>query len=266
MFKAYWNMTFNPFSKSSGGFCFVSQDYQEATSRLKFLTANKGIGLFTGLPGIGKTFVLRSYLSGLNPSLYKVFYTPLSTITAMDFYRGLSLGLDIAPASRKVDMFRQIQERIITLDREKRVTPLIVLDECQYLNTAILNDLKIIFNFDMDSANHAVVILAGLPLLNNILVKQVHESIAQRITINYMFCGLSETEANSYVLQGLRASGASDKVFQPAALAALYAASGGSIRKLNALITNALIAGAQKKFDFIDTDLIMDSLNEISIA
>jgi len=266
MFKAYWNMTFNPFSKSSGGFCFESQDYLEATARLKFLTANKGIGLFTGLPGQGKTFVLRSYLSGLNPSLYKVFYTPLSTITAMDFYRGLSLGLDITPASRKVDMFRQIQERIITLDREKRVTPLIVLDECQYLNTAILNDLKIIFNFDMDSANHAVVILAGLPLINNILVKQVHESIAQRITINYMFSGLSETEANSYVLHGLRACGASDKVFQQAALASLYAASGGSIRKLNALITNALIAGAQKKFDFIDTDLIMDSLNEISIA
>ena len=259
-------MTFNPFSKSSGGFCFDSQDYQEATARLKFLTANKGIGLFTGAPGQGKTFVLRSYLSSLNPSLYKVFYTPLSTITAMDFYRGLSLGLDIVPASRKVDMFRQIQERIINLDREKRVTPLIVLDECQYLNTAILNDLKIIFNFDMDATNHAVVILAGLPLLNNILVKQVHESIAQRISINYMFSGLCETEANSYVLQGLRACGASDKIFPPASLASLYAASGGSIRKLNALLTNALTIGAQKKLDFIDTDTIMDSLNEFNIA
>lgn len=259
-------MTYNPFSKPSGGFCFESQDYKEAIARLKFLTANKGIGLFTGAPGHGKTFVLRSYLSSLNPSLYKVFYTPLSTITAMDFYRGLSLGLDIMPASRKVDLFRQIQERIISLDKEKRVTPFIVLDECQYLNTAILNDLKIIFNFDMDSANHAVVILTGLPLLNNILVKQVHESIAQRIVINYMFTGLTESEANAYVIQGLRACGASDKVFQPAALASLYAASGGSIRKLNALITNALIAGAQKKLDSIGTDAIMDSLNEINIA
>jgi len=259
-------MTYNPFSKSSGAFCFESQDYKEATSRLKFLTANKGIGLFTGLPGFGKTFVLRSYLSSLNPSLFKVFYTPLSTITAMDFYRSLSLGLDISPAFRKVDMFRQIQDRIITLDKEKRLTPLIVLDECQYLNTAILNDLKIIFNFSMDSANHAVVILTGLPSLNNILVKQIHESIAQRITINYMFAGLSESEAISYILQGLRACGASDKIFQPAALASLYAASGGSIRKLNALLTNALIAGAQKKLDFIDTDAIMDSLNEFNIA
>ena len=179
-------MEYNPFSKSSGAFCFESQDYKEASSRLKFLTANKGIGLFTGLPGQGKTFVLRSFLSGLNPSLFKVFYTPLSTITAMEFYRSLSLGLDIIPAFRKVDMFRQIQARIVSLDKEKRITPLIVLDECQYLNTAILNDLKIIFNFDMDATNHAVVVLAGLPMLNNILVKQVHESIAQRIVINYI--------------------------------------------------------------------------------
>lgn len=259
-------MTYNPFSKTSGEFCFESQDYKEATSRLKFLTANKGIGLFSGLSGFGKTFVLRSYLSSLNPSLFKVFYTPLSTITAMDFYRGLSSGLDIMPAFRKVDMFGQIQERIVTLDKEKRITPLIVLDECQYLNTAIINDLKIIFNFDMDSANHAVVILTGLPSINNILLKQVHESIAQRIIINYMFTGLSESEANSYVLSGLRACGASDKIFPPASLASIYAASGGSIRRLNALITNALIAGAQKKLDYIDTDAIMDSLNEFNIA
>lgn len=266
MFKAYWEMAYNPFSKSPGAFCFESQDYKEATSRLKFLTASKGIGLFTGPPGQGKTFALRSFLAGLNHSLYKIFYTPLSTVSAMDFYRGISLGLGIAPAFRKVDMFRQIQERIVTLDKDKRITPLIVLDECQYLNTAILNDLKIIFNFDMDSANHAVVVLAGLPLLNNILVKQIHESIAQRIVINYMFTGLSEAEVSSYVIQGLRACGACDKVFQPAALASLYAASGGSIRKLNALITNALIAGANKKLDYIDTDAIMDSLNEFNIA
>jgi len=259
-------MTYNPFSKTSGEFCFESQDYKEASSRLKYLTANKGIGLFTGLPGHGKTFILRSYLSKLNPNLFKVFYTPLSTITAMDFYRGLALGLDIIPYSRKVDMFRQIQERIVTMDKDKRVTPLIVLDEAQYLNTAILNDLKIIFNFDMDSANHAVLILSGLPLLNNTLIKQVHESIAQRVTISYMFSGLSESEANSYVLHGLHACGASDKIFPPASLASLYAASGGSIRKLNALITNALIIGAQKKLDFINTDIIMDSLNESSIA
>ena len=259
-------MTHNPFSKSSEDFCFESHDYTEATSRLKFLTANKGIGLFTGLAGQGKTFVLRSYLSNLNPSLFKVFYSPLSTITAMDFYRSLALGLDITPASRKVDMFMQIQERIVTLDKEKRITPIIALDEVQYLNTAILNDLKIIFNFNMDSANHAVVILTGLPLINNTLVKQIHESIAQRITINYMFSGLSETDAISYVLKGLRDCGASEKIFLPASLTALYAASGGSIRKLNSLVTNALIIGAQKKLDSIDTDAVMDSLNECSIA
>jgi len=266
MFKQYWNMTHNPFSKSSEGFCFESQDYKEATSRLKFLTANKGIGLFTGLAGQGKTFVLRSYLSSLNPSLFKVFYSPLSTITAMDFYRNLALGLDITPASRKVDMFRQIQERIVALDKEKRITPVVALDEVQYLNTAILNDLKIIFNFNMDSVNHAVVILAGLPLINNTLVKQIHEPIAQRISINYMFSGLSESDATSYVRSGLMDCGASDKIFPPASLAALHAASGGSIRKLNSLITNTLIIGAQKKLDFVDTDAVMDSLNECCIA
>ncbi len=62
----------------------------ESGKRLEYLRNVKGIGLFTGLPGTGKTACLRAFVSGLNPSLYKVTYLPMTAIPANEFYRGLA--------------------------------------------------------------------------------------------------------------------------------------------------------------------------------
>ena len=56
-------------------------------------------------------------------------------------------------------MFKQIQERIKQLVKDRKITPVIICDEAQYLRTDILNDLKMIFNFEMDSKDYAVLIL-----------------------------------------------------------------------------------------------------------
>ena len=130
MFKAFWGMEFNPFDKSiSEKNCYKSIDYSQASARIEHLKHVKGIGLFTGLSGVGKTFTLRCAVAALNPNLYKVAYIPLSTVTVMEFYRSLAFALDLEPASKKIDLFRLIQERIISLAKDKRIIPFIVIDE-----------------------------------------------------------------------------------------------------------------------------------------
>jgi type II secretory pathway predicted ATPase ExeA len=37
----------------------------------------------------------------------------------------------------------------------------IIVDEAQFLKNSILDDLRIIFNFEMDSKDYSVLILAG---------------------------------------------------------------------------------------------------------
>lgn len=41
---------------------------------------------------------------------------------------------------------------------------------------AILSDLKLLMNFEMDSRNYAVLVLCGQPTLNNTLSMQIHEA------------------------------------------------------------------------------------------
>jgi len=56
-------------------------------SRLNYLKDTRGIGLFTAPTGMGKTYALRCFAKDLNPNLYQVIYTCLSTVSILEFYR-----------------------------------------------------------------------------------------------------------------------------------------------------------------------------------
>ncbi len=266
MYKTYWGMEFNPFDKSiSEKNFFKSIDFTAAIARLDHLKNIKGIGLFTGLSGTGKTSTLRYFANSLNPNLYKVMYIPLSTVTVMEFYRSLAFALGTEIYSKKVDLFRAIQERIISLSKDKKITPVIIIDESQYLKTEVLNDLKLLLNFDMDSKNYAIFILSGQPVLNITLSKNVHEALKQRIVINYNYEGISKEEVEKYITSRMQLSGVSTNIFDENSIEALNACANGSTRHLNNLIEKALILGFQKNAATIDTNIIMSAQNEIEL-
>jgi type II secretory pathway predicted ATPase ExeA len=266
MYKAFYGLEFNPFDKGlDTKHHFKTHDFKEALSRLDYLKTIKGIGLFTGSAGLGKTYSLRHFTSTLNSNLFKVIYISLSTITVSEFYRSLSYELGLEPAFKKVDMFRNIQEALITLVRDKRISPIIIIDEAQYLKTEVFNDLKMLFNFDMDSKNYSTCILIGQPYLNTILSKNIHEALRQRIVINYQYSGITKEEIGEYIETRLKLAGCHQVVFNSNAIEAIYGCCNGSIRKINSLLETSLIMGAQLNKQVIDTEIIMSAQNEVEI-
>lgn len=266
MFKQFYNMTMNPFEKSiKEKDAYLSRDLKEMISRLEYLNDTRGIGLFTATPGSGKTFALRCFAKKVNPNLTKVIYLCFTTVSTTEFYRQFCVSLGIEPSTRKSDMFKSIKDYMESMSNDKRVHYILVWDEAQYLNNDILKDLKLLMNFSMDSKDCFSLVLIGQPVLNNILDKQIHEALKQRIVINYNFEGLSEVEAIDYIHSRLSISGASPKIFDDNAALAAYRSCAGSIRRLNMILTKALIMGAQHEKNVIDTDIIMATANEISL-
>ena len=121
-------------------------------------------------------------------------YTSLSTVTVNEFYQNLAASLGVQPSYRKTKKFHIIQENINCLALDKRKTPVIVIDETNYIKNAVLNDLKILFNFEIDSQDRAVILLVGLPQLNNTLQLSIHEPLRQRIIMNYNIDGYYKEE------------------------------------------------------------------------
>lgn len=263
---ARYGMDFNPFIKNTHDVHIETDDYKELKVRLDYLLKNKGFGIITGGPGQGKTTAVRHYISGLNSSLYKVTYTSLSTLTVNEFYRHLAkeLGLDVC--HRKNDNYRNIQAEITRQALEKRITPVIIIDEANYINNAVLNDLKMLFNFEMDSKDRAVILLVGLPQLNNTLRLSSNEPLRQRITMNYNIEALTKDESLAYIKAKLAGAKSTMDIFNPNALEAITNASNGIPRIINKICNSALMIAASRHADYIDAEIIMSAVNDTELA
>ena len=264
-YTARYGLEFNPFLKNAKEILVDTNEYRETLFRLDYLAKTKGFGLLTGSPGRGKTTAIRNWANNLNPSLYKVVYSSFSTLTANDFYRNLAVELGAQPAFRKPDNFRIIQEEISRLALEKRKTPIIIIDEANYINTAILNDLKILFNFEMDSRDRAAILLAGLPSLNSTLRLGIHEPFRQRIVMNYDMGGLTKEEGRSYINDKLKGAGCKQPIFEENAVEAILNAADGTPRIINKFCNQSLLIGESHKVSSITTDIVMQAINDTEL-
>ena len=157
-YTSRYGLEFNPFIKNTKDILIETDEYKELIFRLNYLLQIRGFGLITGNPGLGKTTSVRKWCETLNSAAYKVVYIPLSTLTVVEFYKQLASSLGIEPYHRKVDNFRVIQETITRYEKEKRVTLVIVLDEANYLKSGTLNDLKLLFNFEMEEESRKYIL------------------------------------------------------------------------------------------------------------
>lgn len=265
-YTARYGLEFNPFLKNAKDVPVQTQEYKEVLFRLNYLLSTKGFGILTGSAGKGKTTSIRSWASSLNPSLYKVVYSSLSTLTVMEFYRNLASELGAVPVHRKMDNFRLIQDEINRLVMEKRQTPVIIMDEANYIGTAILNDLKILFNFEMDSRDRAVILLAGLPQLNNTLRLGIHEPLRQRIVMNYNLDGLSKEEGRLYIQEKLKGAGCTQTVFEENAVEAILGAANGTPRMIDKLCNASLLIGNSTNLNIITADAVMQAVGECELG
>lgn len=257
MYRAFYGLTSSPFRKDIPvQQLFESEDLKAFLARMEYFKQVKGLAVLYGRPGLGKTTALRAFVEKLNPQLFHVVYRPLSALTVMDFYRNLCQGLGLQPGFKKVDMFHQIQDHIQTLAHQKKQTPVFILDEVQFLSQAILNELRMLFNFHMDSKDYAMILLCGQTHFIAQLNLHGNEPLRQRIVVHFEFQGLGDTEVPAYVTALLASAGLVEPLFTPDALQALGNLCGGSPRVLGNLVEKALILGYQHKSRSLDAELV----------
>lgn len=264
-YLAKFGMKFNPFIKNSKQTIFESNDYKQLMFRLKHLEETKGIGLITGAPGLGKTTCIRNWITSLNKSAFSVYYVQNSTLTLQEFYRELSMSMGIEPAHTKRINFNNIRSEINRLYIEKRMTPVIILDEANYLANSVLNDIKILFNFDMDSKDRAILLLIGQSSIKFCLNYKSHEALRQRISLFYDFEPLDKLEAKRYIEELLKYAGLNVPLLSDDAFEQIINYSNGTPRIINLAMDKALLILCNRKIDLINGEIMMEAINEINL-
>lgn len=267
MFTQYFGLKYNPFTKEIPvSELFLGSDSLELESRLKYIQSTRGIFLLTSEAGTGKTTALRRFSDGLNPGLYKPCYYSLTTVTVMDFYRGLIMKLGEEPTHKKITMFEQLQKLIYSSYHDQRITPVIIIDEAQSLSNKVLDDLRILFNFSMDSENPFILILAGQTSLRNRLQMGINNPLRQRITVKYQMEGLKKEELKEFIQSRLKYAGAMEtNLFSDSALESIYSITKGAPRLVNSLVISCLMYACAKQIRLMDEEVVYEANRDIEL-
>ena len=225
---------------------FESNSRREAEARLHHLIELKGIGLITGEVGSGKTTVCRHVAQALHPSLHRVGYVSLTTGNVLDMYKSIAWELGLPTERSRATAYRAIREEITRLVCEAKQLPVLVIDEAQHLRNDVLEDLRLLTNFSMDSDNRLCLLLVGLTELRRRLAMACHESLAQRLVVRHHLAGLDRAELDDYLAHRLRLAGCEYPLFEPPAVEALAHSARGLPRLINRIAHYALTAAAAK--------------------
>lgn len=267
MLENHWGLHSKPFLNTPDlDFLFESSEFSESYARLLFnmKELRGGICVITGEVGTGKTTLCRALLNKLNQDTS--FSTALvlnPQLTVNQLIKAIITEFEAVekPARSKYQMLEQLNTFLLE-EYEQQRTPVLLVDEAQMLKKPLLEELRLLTNFETNKTKLIQIVLFGQPELN----KAIHRipQFKQRITIRYHIESLDIDETIAYIRHRLRlAGGELTKIFSETALHQIYKHSKGIPRVINTLCMNALMAGYVRDVQSIDEDLIDDAYSDL---
>lgn len=198
-----------PFSKEvASASLYTSPGHQELLARLQFVIRQRAFGLVTGDVGAGKSTTIRALYDLLHPTVHPFIYIADSSLTPKAFYRDVleQLGLEVPFHARQVRC--RYEESILDAYRRDGRQPVLVLDEAHLLGEPMLQEIRLLLSFHMDSVAPLSLILVGQPELRSKLRLKAFEAVVQRIQVRYPLTGLADNQVPGYIEHHMREAGA----------------------------------------------------------
>ena len=189
----------------------------------------------------------------------------LATGSVLDTFNAIAAELGLPPSYRRDRAWNALRQQISQLVVEKRQSPILFLDEAHLLRHEVLENLRLLFNFSMDSEPRLSVVLLGLSSLDQRLALSIHEPLTQRLILSHRLEPLKPEEIEPYIAHRSVVAGAPEglQIFEPAALEALRLAGKGIPRLINNLAHHALAAAALAKADQVTSRHVEPASGEL---
>lgn len=259
--KAFFGLTHFPFKKDVDKI-FISRQLEYLQKRCAHFIETQGISLLTGEVGSGKTTFMRHFLDSLNQNTHKSFYLAQTFRSVQSFFRSLAAALGLKPKYFIDDLTSQIKTELLDIYRKQKLFPLLVIDEAQNLSDTVLEEIRLLTNFRMDSKHYLSIFLLGHPILKARLKLSAYAALKQRISFSYHLTGLEQDEVEPYLAHRLKLAGRSKSVFTSEAVTLLFNYSKGLPRVINTLAHEALFLAASKEKSMIDESFIEKIVQE----
>lgn len=224
-------------------FVFLSSIHREAYARLLYgVDSHAGFITLTGEVGTGKTTLLRTLLTQLDPDMYRSALIFNPCVSAEQLLAGIcrEFGVEAGEQTR----FDYLDALNVFLIEQHSIgrTVLLVIDEAQNLEPEVLEQVRMISNLETERDKLIQIVLAGQPELNDLLKRHDLRQLNQRITVRCRLTAMKFDDVSHYIQHRVNIAGSRiPDVFTRAAIRKIYRFSHGIPRLINVACEQALV-------------------------
>ena len=266
MYKEFYGFTTYPFSLTPDPqFLYLSKKHENCLHYLLYsLERGHGLIVLTGKIGTGKTLILNILVKSLDEKTHRAYIVnPKLEFTDILGYICQVFGLESTGKS-KMDLLINLKNFLLMCEKtnEKAV---IIIDEAQDLSVDILEELRLLTNFESHEKKLLQIILVGQPQLEYVLKLPQLTQLAQRIGFNCQLLPMNYYETKGYIEKRLAVAGAMYPIFTSRAMKKIFTHSKGIPRVINLICDTALLFGSGDEKHKIGRFTIRQVMKELNL-
>ena len=245
MYAEFYGLKELPFALTPDPrFIYFTPSHTEVMANLHYgIESGKGLVVVTGEVGTGKTTILRWMMQRLDRTVLVAYiFNPRFSVT--EFYQQVASLLDIQKWETKPELLAELGKALESR-HSRGLRTVLIIDEAQGLSPAVLEEIRLLSNFESDTAKQLQIVLTGQPELREVLNNPDLRQLKQRVALRCVIKALPNVEeTDRYITSRLLVSGAErTDLFSSAAIDYIYRCTEGIPRNINNLCDNALLAG-----------------------
>jgi general secretion pathway protein A len=256
MYLKFFGLTEKPFELTPDPkFLFLTPGHREALAQLTYgIQEQKGFILMTGEVGTGKTTLLRTLAHRFDGQVESAFI--INSTLPFDQILEYALADYGVPDPRgtRAQRLMALNSFLIEQRRAKRKT-ILIIDEAQNLSIETLEQIRLLSNFETNSAKLLQIILSGQPELHAKLQLLELRQLKQRIGLRCMLLPMTAEQIEQYIVSHLRVAGARRQPFTPAAIRRITRYSRGIPRVVNMICDHCLLLAYADQVPDVDADI-----------
>ena len=245
MYTEFYHLKELPFALTPDPrFIYFTPSHTEVMANLHYgIESGKGLVVVTGEVGTGKTTILRWMMQRLDRTVL-VAYVFNPRLSVAEFYQHVATLLDVQKWETKSELLLELGKALESR-HSRGLRTVLIIDEAQGLSPHVLEEIRLLSNFESDTAKQLQIVLTGQPELRDVLNNPDLRQLKQRVALRCVIKPLPNVEeTDRYITSRLLVAGAErTDVFSPAAVDYIFRCSEGIPRNINNLCDNALLAG-----------------------
>ena len=258
MYAEFYGLKELPFALTPDPrFIYFTPSHTEVMANLHYgIESGKGLVVVTGEVGTGKTTILRWMMQRLDRTVMVAYiFNPRFSVT--EFYQHVASLLEVQKWETKPELLAELGKALESR-HVRGLRTVLIIDEAQGLSPAVLEEIRLLSNFESDTAKQLQIVLTGQPELREVLNDPDLRQLKQRVALRCVIKPLPTVEdTDRYITSRLLVAGAErTDIFSTAAIDYIYRCTEGIPRNINNVCDNALLAGYAAGVLTIDRSII----------